>query len=352
VADLSCLIAAEAGLDEQSLFWFRIGALLHDVGKLMIPAEVLNKPGKLSDEEWALMRSHTVAGIEMLSGIEFPWDVRPIVLSHHERWDGRGYPNGLKGEEIPFVARILCIADVYDALTSVRSYKRAMTHDEAMVILRKDVGTAFDPDVFTFFEQVADAWAPRTAEMQAQAAAELMAGPDALPLPAGHDPHTRLPLAPLVRSELERLLASRGPGARTVAVLAVEVDAADVLARRAEGAPTTTALDELRRRIADTLCRNTRGGDFVGRLGDDRFVVLLPDTQPSEARAAADRLRDALGGVLSPTGATPLRRSADSPLRIGVAVAPGQGRTADTLLDAARISASGAQAPALVETAA
>jgi putative nucleotidyltransferase with HDIG domain len=109
VADLSCLIATEVGLDRQALFWFRIGALLHDVGKLVIPEDVLNKPGKLSDEEWALMRSHTVAGIEMLSGIEFPWDVRPIVRSHHERWDGRGYPDGLAGEAFLIVDRMMFV---------------------------------------------------------------------------------------------------------------------------------------------------------------------------------------------------------------------------------------------------
>ncbi|AHG91260.1 metal dependent phosphohydrolase [Gemmatirosa kalamazoonensis] len=340
VADLSCMIAEEAGLDEQSLFWFRIGALLHDVGKLVIPEEVLNKPGKLSDEEWALMRSHTVAGVDMLSGIEFPWDVRPIVLSHHERWDGKGYPNGLQGEDIPFVARILCVADVYDALTSVRSYKRALSHDEAMAILRKDIGTAFDPAVFEKFEKVAPAWAPRTAEMQRLAAAELMAGPDALPLPPGHDPLTRLPLAPLVHAECGRLLSSRGAAIRTVAVLVVTIDAADALARRQSAGAAPTTLDELRRRVADALCRNTRGGDFVGRLADDEFAVLLPDTQPSEARGAADRLRDAATGVL----AAPRPTTRSTHVRIGVAVAPGQGRTADTLFAAARESAAQAAA--------
>ena len=149
VADLACLIAERAGpahgFDTQAMFWFRIGALLHDVGKLMTPAEVLNKPGKLTDEEWVLMRSHTTAGVEILGDVEFPWDVRPLVESHHERWDGRGYPHGLAGEQIPLTARILCVADVYDALTSVRSYKRALTHDEAMDIMRRDIGRSSIP---------------------------------------------------------------------------------------------------------------------------------------------------------------------------------------------------------------
>ncbi|MFL5576247.1 MAG: HD domain-containing phosphohydrolase, partial [Gemmatimonadaceae bacterium] len=154
VADLACSLARAAGMDDRSLFWFRIGALLHDVGKLVVPTEVLNKPGSLTEEEWALVRSHPRAGVEMLSEVDFPWDVVPIVESHHERWDGAGYPRGLAGEAIPLTARILCIADVYDALTSERSYKRAMSHDEAMRVMRADVGHVFDPSLFARFEQV------------------------------------------------------------------------------------------------------------------------------------------------------------------------------------------------------
>jgi putative nucleotidyltransferase with HDIG domain len=155
VSDLACELwtRVNAG-DATSLFWFRIGALLHDVGKLMVPAEVLNKPGKLTDDEWAMVRGHPTAGVELLADIEFPWDVRPIVESHHERWDGKGYPHGLAGEEIPLTARVLCIADVYDALTSRRSYKKAFTHDEAMAIMRADIGKQFDPALFPVFEEI------------------------------------------------------------------------------------------------------------------------------------------------------------------------------------------------------
>ncbi|CAN5452901.1 hypothetical protein BH09GEM1_BH09GEM1_43400 [soil metagenome] len=155
VADLSGAIWSRVGGgDTMSLFWFRIGALLHDVGKLMVPAEVLNKSGQLNNAEWLLMKQHPTAGVELLADVEFPWDVRPIVESHHERWDGRGYPHGLGGEEIPLTARVLCIADVYDALTSKRSYKQAFNHDEAMEIMRGDVGTQFDPDLFGTFEDI------------------------------------------------------------------------------------------------------------------------------------------------------------------------------------------------------
>ena len=155
VADLGCALWARVCADyDTSIFWFRIGALLHDVGKLLVPATVLNKSGKLTVDEWALVRRHPIAGVELLADTEFPWDVRPIVESHHERWDGGGYPHGLVGEAIPLSARVLCIADVYDALTSKRGYKEALSHDAAMALMRADVGTQFDPTLFAAFETI------------------------------------------------------------------------------------------------------------------------------------------------------------------------------------------------------
>ena len=155
VADLACALwdRVSAG-DAGSRFWFRIGALLHDVGKIVVPEEVLNKPGKLNEEEWVLLRNHPTAGVELLADIEFPWDLSPIIESHHERWDGGGYPHGLAGTAIPLIARVVCIADVYDALTSRRSYKERFSHDDAMAIMRRDRGTAFDPELFDRFEEV------------------------------------------------------------------------------------------------------------------------------------------------------------------------------------------------------
>ncbi|HKP14981.1 MAG TPA: HD domain-containing phosphohydrolase [Gemmatimonadaceae bacterium] len=171
VADLACALWARVSQgDAISAFWFRIGALLHDVGKLLVPAEVLNKPGKLSDEEWELVRRHPSAGVELLADIEFPWDVLPIVESHHERWDGTGYPHGLAGEAIPLTARVVCIADVYDALTSRRSYKERFNHDQAMIVMRRDRGRAFDPVLFDHFEEVVrdGTWSTDTGDHAAQ----------------------------------------------------------------------------------------------------------------------------------------------------------------------------------------
>jgi putative nucleotidyltransferase with HDIG domain len=156
VANLACALWSRVAEDDAtSLFWFRIGALLHDVGKLMVPAELLNKPGRLDEAEWSLVHGHPSAGVELLADIEFPWDVRPIVESHHERWDGTGYPHGLAGEAIPLTARVVCIADVYDALTSRRSYKEPYGHEQAMEVMRGQVGLAFDPALFAHFEEIA-----------------------------------------------------------------------------------------------------------------------------------------------------------------------------------------------------
>lgn len=150
VADYACRIAEEVGISEREVTWFRMGAFLHDVGKTEVPAEILNKPGRLTDEERRTMERHTVIGDEILSPVEFPWDIRPMVRSHHERWDGAGYPDGLREEAIPYTARILRIADIFDALTTARSYRKPLTPEEAFRIMEEDHGS-FDPELFETF---------------------------------------------------------------------------------------------------------------------------------------------------------------------------------------------------------
>jgi putative nucleotidyltransferase with HDIG domain len=150
VAFFACVLADSAGFNSRSLFWFRIGALLHDIGKIIVPTEVLNKAGKLTAEEWAIMKRHPEAGLELVADIDFPGDIGAIIRNHHERWDGAGYPDGLKGEDIPFAARILCVADVYDALTTTRSYRPGLTHTRAAEIMRASTGQ-FDPQLLETF---------------------------------------------------------------------------------------------------------------------------------------------------------------------------------------------------------
>jgi putative nucleotidyltransferase with HDIG domain len=152
VAEYGTTLARQFGFDDDTLRWFHMGAFLHDVGKMDVPIAILNKPGRLTDEEFAIMKRHTTAGDAIVADLEFPWDIRPLVRSHHEHWNGRGYPDRLAGEAIPLAARILCVADVFDALTTTRPYRPALTIEEALAVMRDGAGTQFDPAVWTEFE--------------------------------------------------------------------------------------------------------------------------------------------------------------------------------------------------------
>jgi putative nucleotidyltransferase with HDIG domain len=150
VADYAVAVAEELGLDESAVTTIRLGAYLHDLGKIKVPHEVLNKPGRLTNEEFDVIKKHPEWGVELLEGIEFPWDIKPIILYHHERYDGTGYPHRLKGDEIPLSAQILCIADVYDALTTTRSYRGAMPLSEALKCMEES-RHHWRPDVYEAF---------------------------------------------------------------------------------------------------------------------------------------------------------------------------------------------------------
>jgi putative nucleotidyltransferase with HDIG domain len=154
VADYACVLARDVGFDDITMFWFRMGAVLHDVGKIVVPSEILNKPGPLDAEERAVMERHAAAGSDLLREIDFPWDILPMVRGHHERWDGRGYPDGLAAENIALSARITCVADVFDALTTDRPYRPAFSHDEAMSMMAANSGKMFDPELFARFERL------------------------------------------------------------------------------------------------------------------------------------------------------------------------------------------------------
>jgi putative nucleotidyltransferase with HDIG domain len=137
--------------DEQTIKAIEAAALLHDTGKLAVPEHILNKPGKLTDAEFERMKLHVDVGADILSLVDFPYPVVPIVRCHHENWDGSGYPRGLSGSEIPLGARILSVVDCYDALTSDRPYRRRMTDEAALDILRERRGRMYDPEVVDMF---------------------------------------------------------------------------------------------------------------------------------------------------------------------------------------------------------
>ncbi|MBI4487089.1 MAG: diguanylate cyclase [Acidobacteria bacterium] len=144
-------LARALGMSENEIQGVKTAALLHDIGKLAVPEHILSKPGPLTQEEFQKIRIHPQVGAEIISGVPFPYPVAPLILSHHERWDGKGYPAGLKGEEIPLGARILSVVDYFDALMSERPYHKAMGFDAAIGLLRQESGKALDPQVVQTF---------------------------------------------------------------------------------------------------------------------------------------------------------------------------------------------------------
>ncbi len=144
-------LAQQMGLSGKPLEDIEYGVFLHDVGEIAVPDSILNKPGRLTEEEWAVMRRHPEQGVQILAGIEYFKPAGTIVYSHHERWDGTGYPRGLKGEQIPLGARIFTIVDALDAMTSDRPYRKAMTLSDAREEIKRCAGSQFDPQVVEHF---------------------------------------------------------------------------------------------------------------------------------------------------------------------------------------------------------
>jgi putative nucleotidyltransferase with HDIG domain len=152
VASYAVAVAEQLGVEEAARTTIRLGAYLHDVGKVRVPHEILNKPGALTPEEFGIIKKHPEWGVELITEIDFPWDIKPIIRSHHEKYDGTGYPDGLRGDTIPVAAQIICVVDVYDALTTTRSYRGAMSKEKAMEVMEES-RRWWRPDIYEAFRR-------------------------------------------------------------------------------------------------------------------------------------------------------------------------------------------------------
>ncbi|HEV8535153.1 MAG TPA: HD-GYP domain-containing protein [Candidatus Limnocylindria bacterium] len=156
-------VAKSLGLGPDEMAAVNLGALFHDIGKIGIPEHILRKPSALTEEEWAEMKTHPIIGANLIGEVPNLERIRPIVLAHHEHYDGSGYPNGLKGDQIPLAAQIISVADTYEAMTSTRPYRSALSHDDAVAELRRVSGTQLNPVVVEAFIRQLDAPGPGVA---------------------------------------------------------------------------------------------------------------------------------------------------------------------------------------------
>ena len=154
VARYAVAIAKRLNISPQGIETIEMAALLHDIGKIGIHEDILNKPGKLDEEDWKEMKKHPEIGLKILNGVNFPWDIRPVIYHHHERYDGKGYPAGIKGKEIPLGARIIAVADSYDSITSERAYRKGLSKKAAIKELERVAGAQLDPEIVGVFVEM------------------------------------------------------------------------------------------------------------------------------------------------------------------------------------------------------
>jgi putative nucleotidyltransferase with HDIG domain len=173
VRDYCTVLAREMGVPEERMRDIQLGAMLHDIGKYRVPDAILKKPASLSEEEWVVMRKHPEFGADFVKRIPFLAGASEVILNHHERYDGGGYPAALRGEEIPLAARIFSVIDAYDAITSKRCYKEASSSATAIAEIQRCAGTQFDPQVVAAFERVLPAIEQTGATFEARYRAEV-----------------------------------------------------------------------------------------------------------------------------------------------------------------------------------
>lgn len=325
-------MARRLGWEEKDIQNIHYVALLHDIGKIGVPDAVLNKPSRLSDEEAQLIRKHPTVGGEILKDIHMIEHVAEGALYHHERYDGKGYPNGLKGEEIPICARIIGIADAYDAMASNRVYRPHLTDEEVIEQLKKGKGRQFDPKLVDLLVQMLrDGFRSENVQSQypePESIAEesnLLLGRILNEYTAGVkttsmvDPLTGLQNRAYAEDEIERLLQSSHTGT----LLAVDIDNF----KNINDTYGHIAGDDALRLFARTLRENTEETDIVSRIGGDEFIVFFTDVVVRPLiTERTQTLFDALNESLQTAGYGQI-----ASVSIGIAIYPFDGKTYEQL---------------------
>lgn len=276
VAILSDMIASHMGLDENQRTGIRLGAEVHDIGKIGIPLEILVKPGKLNDSEFSIIQLHPQTGYKLLEKVEYPWPIAKIVLQHHERLDGTGYPQGLTEDEICIEARIVAVADVIDAICSHRPYRPGKGIGFAIDEVKRGKSLRYDPNVV---DAVIDLFEKGELE-------KILGIPKGIEFLATHDPLTGVLNRWSLDSRLEDEVSRASRYQRNFSIMFLDIDDFKLINDKFGHQTGDLALI----RFTKQLNKFFRDSDFCGRYGGEEFIVGLPETAPTEALELAQRL--------------------------------------------------------------
>jgi diguanylate cyclase (GGDEF)-like protein len=326
-------------LHEDLIEGVRIAALLHDVGKLGVPDHLLAKSGPLTPEEFARVCRYPEIGAEIVSGVPFPYPVAPFIRHHHERWDGTGYPDMIAGDLIPLGARIIAIAERFDALRSERPYRPPLSPAEAIAHIRHEAGTSLDPHLVAKFIEILPAIQAKAGDTDrrdpvldniSEAQGELYELLERARAESHTDALTDLPNRRFVETHMARELARAQRSGSGLAVLAIDLNDFKVINDRlGHGAG-----DIVLKAVAQCLRRGLRPHDICGRHGGDEFVVVLSGAASEIADLKSVELAQAVDSLAVDVGGRePLRVS----VSIGAAVYPADGVTYDNLFAAADV---------------
>jgi diguanylate cyclase (GGDEF)-like protein len=327
-------LARTIGLRDELIEGVRIAALLHDIGKLGVPDHLLAKSGPLTPEEFARVRRYPEIGAEIVAAVPFPYPVAPFIRHHHERWDGTGYPDGLGGDVIPVGARIIAIAERFDALRSERPYRPPLSLAEAVAHITHEAGTSLDPDLVEKFIGILPAIASRAGDGDgrdrrvldniSEAQGELYELFERATAESLTDPLTDLPNRRFVESHVTRELTRAQPAGSSLSVLVIDLNDFKLINDRLGH----SAGDLVLKAVAQCLRRGLRAHDICGRYGGDEFIVVLSGSGADLAERKSAELAQAVENLLIDVGQHELLRVQVS---IGAAVCPADGLTLDAL---------------------